>query len=239
MVFVVVLALAANVATAKQSKDPIKMFIEAQPAATGDEEKARKERQNVADSTADIVSALKSNESIALVESADQAEVGIAVQSRRQAAIGPKVIAYTMRIGRGSAQCEWKMLGNVWGATAVGFKDALVMWAREHRESIKTVAARRASTGAAGAAGLSDLLESRWTPAIDAAVRELKPMGPTGLTIGVPPLLAMLGDKDEAFRKLAAARLKDLTDQKFGTDRAKWDQWWSAHPAASAKPQDR
>jgi hypothetical protein len=42
----------------------------------------------------------------------------------------------------------------------------------------------------------------------------------------VPPLIEALGDQDAAVRQAAADALKQATGQDFGTDAAKWSEWW-------------
>jgi hypothetical protein len=237
---VLAIALFAARSSAQPALDPIKLFLDAKPSATGNDEKALKEQKNTTDSTTDILSALQMMDAAGqflLVDSADQADVAIAVRSRRQAAIGPKIIVYGFTIGRGTMELEAKAVGGVWNQAALEFKDSLVGWARDYKGTIKKVAARRTGEPVAGMAGYPDLIESGWAPAVVVAVKELKGMGANGLSTGVPPLLAMLASDKEDYRKFAAAELKELTGQKFGTDRARWDQWWAAHPASAAKRQ--
>lgn len=49
-------------------------------------------------------------------------------------------------------------------------------------------------------------------------------LGALGEKKAVPVLIARLNDKD--FRQAAKLALESLTGEKFGTDAAKWNEWW-------------
>ncbi len=60
--------------------------------------------------------------------------------------------------------------------------------------------------------------------------------GRTGSKEGVPHLIFVLGQGDEQVALAAADALKKLTSKSFGTDQAKWMEWWDAESRKSNPP---
>ena len=202
---------------------PIKVSVTAKPPADAD----AKKQKDVADTASDIIGSFKlsASKQAAVVESGDEAEVAFEIVGRKQAAIGPKQILYNMRVGRGTAlDLNMPRLGGLWIDAAKNFVDAMAQWFDNQHDRIKSVATRRASAGEV-TDGYVDIIDARFGPAVGYPVAQLKTMGSKGLAIGVPPLLAWFDD--EKYRAAAGEFLKDLTGQKFGKDKAKWEQWWA------------
>jgi HEAT repeat protein len=56
-------------------------------------------------------------------------------------------------------------------------------------------------------------------------------LGKIGDISAVEPIIAMLKDENEYVVKRAAGALKDITKKDFGTDQAKWQEWWKENKA--------
>jgi HEAT repeat protein len=54
-------------------------------------------------------------------------------------------------------------------------------------------------------------------------------LGTTGDRRAIEPLIGLLDDENQGVRTSAAHALQTLTDQDFGTDAARWRQWWQKH----------
>ena len=216
-------------ASAQPGESPVKIFIEAKPADGGNEKAAK----DVGDTTRDLEFAVKNMPGelkgfIELASDAASADVVVAVRGRRQAAIGPKKIEYTMHLGRGVGDFVFGNLGGVWSQAASAFAAAMAAWVKEDGPAVRRVIARKGSE-ASRAVGLAEFVEARWGS--DAST-QLKALGNEGLAAGVPPALAMLRDDKERVRVYGAAYLKEMSGQNYRTDRAKWEQWWASHPAS-------
>jgi HEAT repeat protein len=96
------------------------------------------------------------------------------------------------------------------------------------RQGTERPAAKRPKRTASGFVGelLTDRLIGRLKDGSAVVrVRSARLLGASGSQKAVKPLVELLEDENQQVRQAAAEALKSLTDQEFGADAKKWQQW--------------